>query len=61
MYGTLQRFSELRENEGVSSHQILTGRTDMSENRIREIMNQQTRQGRNTMMFTEICLEILIS
>ena len=36
--------SELRENGRVSSHQILTGRTDLSET-AHEIMNQHTRQG----------------
>ena len=40
----LQRFSELYENGGVSSHQILKGRTDRAET-AHETMNQPTRKG----------------
>ena len=40
----LQRFSELCENQRVSSYQILKGRTDRQETTLR-IMNDQTRKG----------------
>ena len=47
----VHRFSELLESWGISSRQILVGRTDRVETTL-EIMNRSTVKGQNVMMFT---------
>ena len=54
------RFSELCENRRVSSHQMLTGRTDRLETAL-EIMNDHARQkhkGADVIMFTSTDIAI---